>query len=50
MITFIDDMTRYYHVYLLKRKDKALDYFKIYKSKVENQLDKSINNQGHIKV
>jgi len=41
-ITFIDDCTRFCHVYLLKSKDEALHYFKIYKAKVENQLEKNI--------
>jgi hypothetical protein len=35
-ITFIDDCTRFCYVYLLKTKDEALHYFKIYKAKVEN--------------
>ena len=42
MITFIDDAAKFYHVYLLKTKDEALDYFKVYKAEVENQLDKRI--------
>ena len=29
-ITFIDDCTRFCYVYLLKSKDEALHYFKIY--------------------
>lgn len=29
-------------VYLLKTKGKALNYFKIYKAKVENQLERNI--------
>ena len=41
-ITFINDCTRFCHVYLLKSKDKALNYFKIYKAEVENQLEKKI--------
>ena len=41
-ITFIDDCTRYYYVYLLRRKDEALDVFKHYKNEVENQLSKNI--------
>ena len=40
--TFIDDCTRFCHVYLLKSKDEALHYFKIYKAEVENQLEKNI--------
>nr|AAL31047.1 putative polyprotein [Oryza sativa Japonica Group] len=32
----------FYYVYLLKTKDEALDYFKIYKAEVENQLDRKI--------
>jgi hypothetical protein len=41
-MTFIDDYTRFCYVYLLKSKDEALNYFKIYKAKVENQLEKKI--------
>nr|ABG22485.1 retrotransposon protein, putative, Ty1-copia subclass [Oryza sativa Japonica Group] len=38
----IDDATRFCYLYLLKTKDEALDYFKIYKAEVENQLDRKI--------
>jgi hypothetical protein len=31
-MTLIDDSTRYCHVYLLKSKDEALSFFKIYKA------------------
>ena len=41
-ITFIDDYTRYGHVYLISHKSKALDCFKRYMRLVESQLDKSI--------
>jgi transposase InsO family protein len=41
-MTLIDDATRFFYVYLLRTKDKALDYFNIYKAKVENQLDRNI--------
>ena len=41
-ITFINDCTRFCYVYLLKSKDEALHYFKIYKAEVENQLEKNI--------
>ena len=41
-ITFIDDFTRYSHVYLISHKSEALDCFRRYVSLVENQLDKSI--------
>jgi transposase InsO family protein len=41
-ITFIDDCTRFCYVYLLKSKDEALYYFKIYKAEVENQFEKKI--------
>ena len=41
-MTLIDDSTRYYRVYLLKSKDEALNFFKIYKAEVENQLDRKI--------
>ena len=41
-ITFIDDCSEYCFVYLLHRKDEALNMFKIYKAEVENQLEKKI--------
>ena len=41
-MTLIDDASRFCYVYLLKTKDEALNYFKIYKTEVENQLDKKI--------
>ena len=40
----IDDSTRYCHVYLLKSKDVALNFSKIYKAEVENQLDRKIKS------
>ena len=43
-ITFIDDCTRFFYVYLLKTKDEALHYFKIYKTEVENQLERKIKH------
>jgi transposase InsO family protein len=39
---FIDDCTIFCYVYLLKTKDEALHYFKVYKAKVENQLERKI--------
>ena len=41
-ITFIDDATSFCYIYLLKTKDEALHYFKIYKVEVENQLERKI--------
>ena len=41
-MTFIDDCTRFCYVYLLKTKDEALHYFKVYKAEVEYQLEKKI--------
>ena len=41
-MTLIGDSTRYCHVYLLKSKDEALSFFKIYKVETENQLDRKI--------
>ena len=43
-MTLIDDATRFCYVYLLKTKDETLDYLKIYKSKVENQLARKIKH------
>jgi transposase InsO family protein len=42
--TLIDDATRFCYVYLLQTKDEALDYFKIYKAEVENQLERKIKH------
>ena len=41
-ITFIDDCSRYCYVYLLSRKDEAVNAFKSYKAEVETQLNKKI--------
>jgi len=41
-ITFIDDCSRFTHVYLLKHKDDAFNAFKTYKAEVENQLSTTI--------
>ena len=41
-ITFIDDYTRYYYVYLLNSKDEVMNMFIAYKAEVENQLYKNI--------
>jgi transposase InsO family protein len=41
-LTFINDSTRFCYVYLLKTKDEAFNYFKIYKAEVENQLERKI--------
>jgi hypothetical protein len=41
-ISFIDDATRWCQIYLIKTKDEVLDYFKIYKAEVENQLERKI--------
>jgi transposase InsO family protein len=41
-MTLIDDVSRFCYVYLLKTKDEVVDYFKIYKAEVENQLERKI--------
>ena len=41
-ITFIDDFTRFGHVYLISHKSDALDFFKRYTNLVENQLNVKI--------
>ena len=43
-MTLIDDCTRFCYIYLLKSKDEALHYFKIYKAEVENQLERKIKH------
>ena len=41
-MTLIDNTTRFCYVYLLRTKDEALDYFKIYKDKVGNQFERKV--------
>lgn len=41
-ITFIDDCSNYCFVYLMKNKSKALNMFKLYITKVENQFNRKI--------
>ena len=41
-MTLIDGATRYCYVYLLKTKDEALNYFKIFKAEIETQLERKI--------
>ena len=41
-ITFIDDFTRFGHVYLISYKSKALDCFTQFTKLVENQLSTKI--------
>ena len=43
-ITFIDDFTRFDHVYLISHRYEALDCFKIYSALVENQLNTKIKS------
>jgi hypothetical protein len=39
-MALIDDASRYCYVYLLKTKDEALDYFKVFKAEAGNQLER----------
>lgn len=41
-ITFIDDYTRYDHVYLISNKSDALRCFEIYFNDVENKLKEKV--------
>ena len=41
-ITFFDDSNKYCYVHLLKSKDEVIEKFVLYKSEVENQLNKKI--------
>ena len=41
-MTFIDDCTKFYYVYLLKSKDETFKKFFMYKNKVKNQLNRRI--------
>jgi len=41
-ITFIDDFSKYCYVYIINHKHEIFDKFKIYKSELENQLERKI--------
>jgi len=41
-ITFIDDFSKYCYVYSVNHKNELFDKFKVYKTKVENQLERKI--------
>ncbi|XP_051139235.1 uncharacterized protein LOC127257015 [Andrographis paniculata] len=41
-VSFIDDYSRYGHLYLIKEKSEALDMFKGFKTEIENHLSKRI--------
>ena len=41
-ITFIDDYSRFDHIYLISNKSKVLDYFRLYLNMVNNQLDSNV--------
>nr|KYP49849.1 Retrovirus-related Pol polyprotein from transposon TNT 1-94 [Cajanus cajan] len=41
-ITFIDDFSKYFYVYLIIHKSELFEKFKVYKEEDENQLEKSI--------
>ena len=43
-ISFIDDYSRYGYLYLIHEKSESLDMFKVFKTEVENQLNKRIKN------
>ena len=43
-ITFIDDFTRFGHVYLISHRYEALDCFKSYSALVENKLNTKIKS------
>ena len=42
LITFTNDYSRYGYIYLIRDKSESLDTFKIFKTEVENQLNKRI--------
>ena len=41
-ITFTDNYSRFWYLYLLHEKSHSLDMFKTYKAEVENQLNRRI--------
>jgi hypothetical protein len=48
-ITFIDDLSKYAYLFLIRTKDEALDRFKLFKAEVENLFNckiKSLSDRG----
>ena len=41
-LTFIDDLSRYEYIYLMKHKSKTFEKFKEFQSEVENHPNKKI--------
>ena len=41
-LTFIDDLSRYGHIYLMKHKSETFEKFKEFQSEVENHHNKKI--------
>lgn len=41
-VTFINDCSKYCYIYLIKTKDEVFNKFKVYKTEVENQLERRI--------
>ena len=41
-LTFLDDLSKYCYVYLIKTKDEVFEKFKLYKSEVENKLKRKV--------
>src|SRR3954469_13010006 len=46
-ITFIDDFSRYGHIYLISHKSEALRCFEAYLNEVENKLEHKVKNFTH---
>ena len=41
-LTFIDDLSRYGYIYLMKHKSEIVERFKEFQSELENHLNKKI--------
>ena len=41
-VTFIDDLSRHGHLYLMKYKSESFEKFKEFKVQVKNKMEKSI--------
>lgn len=49
-ISFIDDFSRYVDIFLIAEKSNAPDVFKIYKTKMKHQLEKTIKMVNQIMI
>ena len=48
-ISFIDDISRYGYIYVMKYKSKSFEMFKRFRNEVEKQIEKVLRSLGQTK-